>query len=160
MGLKWLVLLAVVLFVGAAVVLGAANILSASAAAPAVREYTIKATQFAYEPNIIQVNRGDRVIFHVESVDVSHGLYLDGYDVNVHVPPGKPETVEFVADKVGTYRFRCSTTCGPMHPFMIGELKVEPNSPFRGAAALAVIAGLGTVVYTFRRKEGTHGQAS
>jgi len=153
---KW-VALAVVLCISSTIVLGAANILPAFAAAPVVREFTVNATQFDYEPNIIEVNRGDRVIVHVESLDVTHGFYVDGYGINVHVPPGHGQTVEFVADKVGTYRFRCSETCGPMHPFMIGQLKVQPNAPFSSAAVLTGVVMLGTVAYVWRRKESSNG---
>ena len=155
MSLKW-VALAAVIFVATAAVLGAAYVVPASAA-PAVREYTVKASQFTYEPNVIEVNRGDRVIFHIDSVDVAHGIYLDVYGLNVHVQPGKTETVEFIADKVGTYRLRCSVTCGPMHPFMIGEVKVSPNAPFGAVLGLTAATGLGSVAYIWRRKEDGHG---
>ncbi len=87
----------------------------------------IEASQYAYEPNVIDVSLGQRVVLELSSSDVVHGIYLDGYDLDVVTDPGKTARLSFIADKPGTFRFRCSVTCGPLHPFMIGQLKVEPN---------------------------------
>jgi heme/copper-type cytochrome/quinol oxidase subunit 2 len=50
-----------------------------------------------------------------------------------------------VADQPGSFRFRCSVTCGALHPFMIGKLNVGPNWLLwkaAGAALLAAFAGI------------------
>jgi len=98
---------------------------------------------FAFEPGSVKVNQGDTVTLVLHSQDVTHGIYLDGYDVNIKAEPGKPAQATFVADRQGKFRFRCSVTCGAMHPFMIGELVVGPNLPFWRAvvALLIVVAG-------------------
>lgn len=153
---KWFGL-ALLLLVGSAAMLAMTTFLPASAQPPATREYTINASQFSYDPQVIKVNKGDRVVLRLVSVDVMHGIYLDGYNLNIKAEPGKPEVAEFIADKAGKVRFRCSVTCGPLHPFMIGELVVEPNHPFNGAVALAIVAALGTVVYVWRKKEARDG---
>lgn len=87
------------------------------AAAPAERHLHIQASRFEYEPGVVHVNPGDRV------------------------------TIELVAaDKPGVFRFRCATTCGPLHPFMVGELRVGTIDPFWRAAGLMVLAAVAGLV--------------
>lgn len=120
---------------------------------PQTREFTVSAKQFSYSPERISVNKGDRVILTLQPKDVSHGLYVDGYGSETHAAPKTEGTVEFVADDPGTYRFRCSVTCGVMHPFMVGEVEVKPNTPFQGAAAGILVLALGVVGYGWWSKD-------
>ncbi|HID63015.1 MAG TPA: hypothetical protein EYP49_09790, partial [Anaerolineae bacterium] len=46
---------------------------------PAEHHLTLEARSFAFEPAVIQVNQGERVILELESVDVTHGVYVEGY---------------------------------------------------------------------------------
>lgn len=111
-----------------------------SAHATAGHEITVTARMFAYEPGRLRVNQGDRITITLESADVVHGLYVDGYGVDIWAQPGQPAEATFVADKIGKFKFRCSVSCGAMHPFMIGELVVGPNLPLgRAIAALAIV---------------------
>jgi heme/copper-type cytochrome/quinol oxidase subunit 2 len=119
----------------------------ASYAAPSLHEVTITARQFAFDPPVLQVNKGDRVAITLKAADVVHGLYLDGYGVNVRVEPGTSKRIEFVADHAGKFHFRCSVSCGNLHPFMTGELVVGPNVPYWRAAALAVLTMVATLAY-------------
>lgn len=109
------------------------------------RHLHITASQYDFSPGVMKVDRGDVVTIELESTDVVHGLYLDGYDLEVTADPGQTTSLSFIADQSGTFRFRCSVTCGPLHPFMIGKLKVGDNTLFwRGLtlAVLAAVAGL------------------
>ncbi len=101
--------------------------------APQDRVITVTAQRFFYNPNIIEVNRGDRVTVRLSSADVHHGLYLDGYDLETSARPGMDGSVSFVADKIGRYAFRCSMTCGPFHPYMVGYLRVKPDLRLLGS---------------------------
>ncbi|MFX1411543.1 MAG: 4Fe-4S binding protein [Promethearchaeota archaeon] len=124
---------------------------------PAERHLTLQARSFAFEPAVIQVNQGDRVVLEVESVDATHGIYLDGYDLSVEAEPGRPARLAFTADRLGSFRFRCSVACGNLHPFMIGQLKVGSNLPFwRALGALGVVT-VGAVWFFGRndRDQGT-----
>jgi heme/copper-type cytochrome/quinol oxidase subunit 2 len=113
---------------------------SLPAARPAERHVRLEASSFAFAPAVIAVNRGDRVTLELVATDVVHGLYLDGYELSVTADPGQPATLTFIADRPGTFRFRCSVTCGPLHPFMIGKLRVGSNGLLWRAVALSVLA--------------------
>ena len=105
------------------------------------RYIAVSARQFAFSPGVIQVSRGDTVTLDLEASDSVHGLYLDGYGIDLVAEPGHRARATFVADEEGKFTFRCSVTCGNLHPFMVGELEVQPNLPFArvGLATLAVV---------------------
>ena len=107
---------------------------------PGAHDVRIAASQYEFSPGIISVNEGDKVTIELASTDVVHGLYLDGYDLAVTADPGQSASLSFTADKSGTFRFRCSVTCGPLHPFMIGKLQVGNNTLLWRGLALAVLA--------------------
>ncbi len=117
---------------------------------PVTHEVTLKAEQFAFDPPVLHVNQGDRVILAVQATDVVHGVYLDDYGIDVRVEPGISQKVEFVADRTGKFRYRCSVACGTLHPFMIGELVVSPNRPFMRAVGLSLVALAATMFYLWR----------
>lgn len=114
--------------------------------APQERTFRIDAHQFAYSPSEIRVNPGDAVTIELVSTDVVHGLYLDGYDISVEADPGQTAVLRFVADKTGSFRFRCNVTCGAMHPFMIGKLTVGTNQWLYRSLGLAVLAISGVAI--------------
>lgn len=115
--------------------------------APQERNFRMEARQFAYSPSELKVNPGDTVTIQFVSTDVVHGLYLDGYDISVQADPGQTATLTFIADKPGSFRFRCNVTCGAMHPFMIGKLTVGTNDWLYRSVGLAVLAAAGSVAY-------------
>lgn len=119
--------------------------ISGTAAEPKEHIFRIKASQFAYSPSVLSVNPGDRVTIELQATDVVHGLSIDGYDLEITADPGKTARLTFIANRQGSFRFRCIVTCGNMHPFMIGKLKVGQNALLlRGAllVGLALIAGI------------------
>ena len=93
---------------------------------PAAKEVTIsvKADNYAFDPNDITVYEGQKIILNITAVDKKHGFKLNGYDVNVTVVPGEITTVTFIADKTGEFPFKCSVFCGTGHFGMKGVLKV------------------------------------
>ena len=95
---------------------------------------------FEYAPATMRVNPGDRVTLELVSTDVVHGLYVDGYDLDLTADPGQPKSLTFTADQPGVFRFRCSVTCGPLHPFMLGRLQVGPNWMLWRGVGLGVMA--------------------
>lgn len=110
--------------------------------APQERTFRIGARQFAYSPSELKVNPGDKVTIQLVSTDVVHGLYIDGYDISIEADPGQTAALNFVADKPGSFRFRCNVTCGSMHPFMIGKLTVGLNQWLYRSIGLSIIAAI------------------
>ena len=106
------------------------------ATAPTERTFHVDARRFEYDPAILKVNPGDRVTIELAATDVVHGLAIDGYNLETTSDPGKTARLSFVADQRGTFRFRCTVTCGNMHPFMTGKLEVGQNTLLWRAIAL------------------------
>lgn len=113
----------------------------------------LRATRYSYSPNVIHVKKGDKVTIKLISTDVTHGFFLDGYDLNLFAHPGKPEQITFKAEKSGKFSFRCSRTCGEFHPYMIGYLRVEPNITLHAGISLIAIVGLGSLLILLLRKQ-------
>lgn len=107
------------------------------------RTFRIEARQFAYSPSELKVNTGDTVTIQLVSTDVVHGLYIDGYGLSVEADPGQTATLTFVADKPGSFRFRCNVTCGAMHPFMIGKFTVGTNNWLLRSMGFVMLALVG-----------------
>lgn len=113
-------------------------------------EIALDATQFEFAPGRVQVNQGDRVVIHLTASDVVHGFYLDGYGLERRVEPGVSQQITFTANKAGKFRYRCSVSCGTLHPFMIGELVVASNTPYWRAVGIVLVATGGTLVYLWQ----------
>ena len=134
--------ISLLLFVMAGLVVAFAP-LPVPAIAPQEQTFQIDAHQFAYSPSELKVNEGDTVIIQLVSSDVVHGLYVDGYNISVEADPGQSATLTFVADKPGSFRFRCNITCGAMHPFMVGKLTVGANNWLYRSIGLASLVVVG-----------------
>ena len=109
---------------------------------PSHRVIHIDSRSFAFSPAKIKVNQGDLVTIKLSSSDVVHGLYLDGYDLEISTDPGQTSELTFIANRAGSFRFRCSVTCGDLHPFMIGKLQVGLNQVLWRGAGLTILAAL------------------
>lgn len=154
--------------------LGAGLLWAGEAPPPRDREITVTARQYAYDPPVIRVNKGDRITLKLVASDVTHGFFLEGHDLDVQSVPENPmmelrrpsegeeytpvEDVSFVADTPGKFRYRCSTTCGAMHPFMQGELVVEPNRAYPASVGLSIGLVLASLLYLATKDEEREGE--
>jgi polyferredoxin len=136
------------------------------------REISIVARQWGFAPHRFFVNTGDAVELSLISVDVVHGFYLEGHEIEAEIRPGavgfrvrnpsvdddfhEVETIRFIAGLPGKYRYRCAVTCGTLHPFMQGEMIVRPNLPYRagvvGACGVTLSAFAMMLVHPRRRR--------
>jgi heme/copper-type cytochrome/quinol oxidase subunit 2 len=121
--------------------------------APATRAFHIDASQSSYSPSELHVNPGDTVTISLTSTDVAHGLYVDGYDLSVQADPGQTATLTFVADRRGSFRFRCNITCGALHPFLIGKLKVGTDTLLYRSLGITLLGGFGMLLSMGKRPE-------
>ena len=116
-----------------------------AAAQGEVKEMAVSAKKYEFGPAEIRVKAGTRVRLAITSTDREHGIEIspiaDGadksadpglkFDASVSkpefkLPKDQPVTVEFTADKPGTYSFKCSVLCGMGHHNMKGQIIVEP----------------------------------
>jgi len=119
------------------------------------RTIEVHVKRFGYDPGIITVRRGETVVIKLISDDVTHGFYLFDYGIRASVDPGEIRVIGFVADKPGRFSFRCSVTCGWMHPYEYGYLRVLPNRRFHVSLALVLLVAAGSLWFALRRKEAS-----
>lgn len=86
-----------------------------------VQAVTLKAKNFEFDQTEIRVKKGQTVKLTFENEQGIHGVEIP--DLNVKLD--QPGTTEFVADKEGTYEFKCSIMCGSGHNDMVGKIIVE-----------------------------------
>ncbi len=124
-----------------------------------VREFTIKAPQWNFNPGIIKVNPGETVRFIVTSVDITHGFAINELGVNLPLSPGVAVAREVVIPPdiaEGTYTMYCSVFCGIGHPYMKGSVIVGTPGGGIGKVlpyiATTVMAGMFAVFIIIGRR--------
>ena len=93
------------------------------ALAQSVKEVTLVNIEFEgskiWVPGPVVVKKGDTVkikaINNVKSEPAIHGLAIAAYGIEVVVNAGKPESIEFKADKAGIFPISCH-----LHPTHVG----------------------------------------
>lgn len=84
-----------------------------------VKELTVKAFRFGYSPDIIEVNKGDKVKIIINNTDTLHGMRIPELEIR------GDETLEFTASKTGEFVWYCANMCGKEHMQMQGRLIVK-----------------------------------
>jgi polyferredoxin/heme/copper-type cytochrome/quinol oxidase subunit 2 len=140
-----------------------------------VRHIAIDARRFGYTPGRITVHKGNTILLQFSTSDVAHGFKLDGHPIELIATKGitfqrntwqegagslktdwsRVSTVKFVAHRSGKFIFRCTQTCGNLHPFMTGELIVKPNTPYYFFISLSIWMVLAIFVWVWDK--GTAG---
>lgn len=73
--------------------------------APAEKSFSVTAKRYAFTPDAITVDKGDRVTLSLKAIDVVHGFSLPDFGIEVRLPVGETVEVTFVADRAGTFLF-------------------------------------------------------
>tara|TARA_Y100000034_G_scaffold46233_1_gene56869 strand:- start:18726 stop:19109 length:384 start_codon:yes stop_codon:yes gene_type:complete len=89
------------------------------------KEFDIVAKNWEFSPELIEVNLGDKVELHMESIEGTHGLAILGFGVSETLRVGEDIHAEFIADKIGIFNFYCNVPCGRGHGTMGGMLVVK-----------------------------------
>ena len=100
----------------------------ASQSTSAAHEIQMTAKRYEFSPSVITVKKGEPVRLVITALDRDHGFKLDAFGIDQLLKKGIPTTVEFTADKAGTFPFQCSHFCGFGHGRMKGKLTVEEAS--------------------------------
>jgi len=95
--------------------------------APNRREFTLTARDFHFSPDRIEVGQDDLVKLTVQSADVVYSFAIDEYRVSRRVPAGGSATLEFRADRPGTFPFYSDMKSDPRYAQMRGQLVVRPR---------------------------------
>jgi cytochrome c oxidase subunit 2 len=88
-------------------------------------EIKMTARKYEFTPSTIQAKKGDHIKLIITALDHEHGFKLDAFHIDQKLPKGEAVTVEFTADRAGTFPFECSHYCGLGHKKMKGQVIVE-----------------------------------
>ena len=111
----------------AVAVAGAVAAVADGQPASTARTIEVAAGDFKFEPAVIEVVEGERVVLKARVTDgKKHGLAIKEMGVKTALPKtGEVVSIEFTAGKPGTYTIACSVYCGSGHKRMKGLLVVS-----------------------------------
>lgn len=78
-----------------------------------------------FSPPTIQVREGSRVRLVLLAVDRMYSFAIQGYALHSIVPAGQAVTLDFVADRAGTFYYFCNMDIGDTRSEMVGKLVVK-----------------------------------
>jgi heme/copper-type cytochrome/quinol oxidase subunit 2 len=115
---------ALVVFAMATIALGPAMAGGGDADGPPVKEIKMTVENWKWTPAMIRVPVGTKVRLEITSYDATHRFDLKALKIKANLPEDETTIVEFVASKVGEFKWKCGRPCGNGCPKMIGKLIV------------------------------------
>ena len=88
-------------------------------------EVVIVAQAWAFQPSEIRIPAGSEVTFISTTVDVLHGIHVDGTRVNMMLIPGQVSRNTYFFEEPGEHLLICHEFCGAGHHIMSGRVVVE-----------------------------------
>lgn len=91
-----------------------------------VREITVEADEYAFSPESITVEAGEKISLTFKNMgNLPHNFIIDELNVGTKtIAAGSSDTIEFTAEKNGTFTFYCSIA-GHKQLGMEGEFRVQ-----------------------------------
>lgn len=90
-----------------------------------IKEFTVTGSSYKFDPALITINKGDKVRITFTDSGGTHDLVINGLNVQTKIlSSNQSETVEFTADKSGTFDYYCSVD-GHRALGMVGKLVVQ-----------------------------------
>jgi plastocyanin len=82
---------------------------SSSATQAGEKDFTVSGSSYKFEPATLTAFKGDKVKITFKNSGGNHDFVIDEYNVRTKIiPSGQEATVEFTADKTGTFDYYCS----------------------------------------------------
>ncbi len=94
---------------------------------PSRRDIAITAKDYRFSPDRLDVTQDELVRLTVRSDDVAYSFNIDEYRVSRRIPAGGSVTVEFHADRPGTFPFYSNLTTDPRHAQARGQIVVRAH---------------------------------
>jgi len=90
-----------------------------------VKEFTVTGSSFKFSPATLTVNKGDTVRITFKNSGGMHDFVIDEFNASTKIiQSGETDTVEFTADKAGTFEYYCSVG-NHRQMGMVGTLTVK-----------------------------------
>ena len=70
-------------------------------------EIQVSVRKYQFDPNMITVRKGEHMKLTITAIDHDHGFKLDAFQIDRLLKKGQTTTIEFTADKAGTFPFQC-----------------------------------------------------
>lgn len=90
-----------------------------------IRQFSVSARKYAFQPTIIEVQQDDLVKITFDALDIPHSFTVDEYRISKRAAPGQPVTFEFRADRPGRFPIYCNLKIDDGCRQMRGELLVR-----------------------------------
>jgi len=82
-------------------------------------------------PPTLVVPLGEKVRYTITSNDVVHGFWIPAFMIQMQNLPGVTNSLEFTANKLGSYPGRCNILCGRNHSQMLFTVKVVTPTEYK-----------------------------